>query len=504
MFYYLKNATNLPINLKRELSLVSYGRDKSLSEAFWEDFSRCAPEIISEALNQCPPSELYHFLASAPMDHFGGLLPQIMPILSKGLPHLLPLVERYCEFKLRDPTFHPNTKLLEAIVAQGGGDDLACQLLARHVERLSQLNSTHTTNQATPKNQAPRKRRIAITAEKLSLRYVSYATSYLFWLREFVYLKDFEVFILSDDKLYDEAQSRSFFGADACFFDIRRLNDQDLLNFIKGLNIDVLFRFSTPRNVLHDKILGVPVLCFGNNLDLRGGATFTPLRSDQLYGNVRRFIRAKPLFVDPFWVHTLPAYQNHTPRTSNEIINCILSTNRSLKYSPKYLEACASLLNMDSDRRIIFKFIQVNDTQIRTWITDEFLMRGVGPEQIGFVDRSDPKAHMNFMQRPGLWLDTFPETGGITTFDALSVGKLSPVLDLGERSNTSWEIYRFFGLTPILNSNLADYIKQANELMIAPSDTQHLAHLEGWRYLSDHAGFSQMIAQFVKNDIIPY
>jgi len=411
---------------------------------------------------------------------------KIMGLAMSGLTQLEPVVSDL--FKSINHIENSGTRrqLIEYIVLHSSSDEIA------HKAMEWMISYKELSKDRNPSPIRSSKKTIGVVADKLSRKYVSYATSYRKWLDVLLRDSEFNFVIFTNDTNLDEAEIRHFESLSK-LVRISKVNDAELINLIAGFGIQLILRFSTDRSIFHQAVLNLPIICFGNQLDLRGGATFTPLHESQYYGFQKKYMRAKKILLKKLWVHTLDRFD--AIHVSTERSKDFISTNRSLKYSNEFYDGVSSLLKQHPERNIFFKFIQIGDFRIQENINREFYVRGVDSDsRLCFLERTDPKAHLAVYQENRQWIDTFPCSGGLTTFESLWMGQMSPLLDRKNRPNTTREIYEYFDLEPNVSNNLGEWVSSFDLI----HEKRHLSienirSHESWTWLANHETYARMI-----------
>ncbi len=96
--------------------------------------------------------------------------------------------------------------------------------------------------------------------------------------------------------------------------------------------------------------------------------------------------------------------------------------NNAAKYSPRLLEAWATILLHVPQSRLLLKTGGIDDPVVAARLCQFFSERGVGSERILIEGSSPPGELMAHYHRLDLALDTLPYSGGVTTCEALWMG----------------------------------------------------------------------------------
>lgn len=104
------------------------------------------------------------------------------------------------------------------------------------------------------------------------------------------------------------------------------------------------------------------------------------------------------------------------------------SFNRLAKVAPETFAVWAQVLAAVPGSRMIFKSPELGSETMRRWVLDHFIRAGIDPARIEFLGRTAWHDHMTAFNRIDISLDTFPQSGGVTTLEGLMMGV--PVITL--------------------------------------------------------------------------
>lgn len=109
------------------------------------------------------------------------------------------------------------------------------------------------------------------------------------------------------------------------------------------------------------------------------------------------------------------------------------SFNNRAKISRKVIEAWSRILKTLPDARLLLKTSALTDLQTRERLKQDFLAKGILPEQLELMGHTPTRqAHLALYRRIDVALDTFPYNGTTTTCEALWMG-VPVVALLGDR-----------------------------------------------------------------------
>lgn len=104
--------------------------------------------------------------------------------------------------------------------------------------------------------------------------------------------------------------------------------------------------------------------------------------------------------------------------------------NRLSKISPLNISVWATILQRIPDARLLVKYHGLDDSNTRDLFQKSMIQAGVPGERLILLGGTTQKEHLETYGRIDISLDTFPQSGGITTMESLWMGV--PVLGLYE------------------------------------------------------------------------
>lgn len=102
--------------------------------------------------------------------------------------------------------------------------------------------------------------------------------------------------------------------------------------------------------------------------------------------------------------------------------------NRLSKIGPGVMQSWAAILKEVPDSRFLVKYHGLDDAKTRDVFHKRMIAAGVPDERLTMLGGTPQKAHLETYGRIDISLDTFPQSGGITTMESLWMGV--PVLGL--------------------------------------------------------------------------
>ena len=279
----------------------------------------------------------------------------------------------------------------------------------------------------------------------------------------------------------EDDTSRRFHGCADSWVRAWELSDDALAARIREDRVDILIDLSghSYRNrllVFARKPAPVQVTAWGH-----GGGTGLPMVDYQFTDPVHIPAEARPLFAErlvdlPCCITFEPPPMappiQELPADRNGFVT-FGSLNRSSKITASLLELWAGILASVPRSKLLLKDGGFDDPRLRADLLATFSALGIGAERIVLRGYTPHQAHLSAYNEVDIVLDTFPQNGGITTWESLWMG--APVLAmLGNHasSRTSAAILGALGLDGWVARNEAGYAALAAE---RASDPQVLA-----------------------------
>jgi predicted O-linked N-acetylglucosamine transferase (SPINDLY family) len=172
------------------------------------------------------------------------------------------------------------------------------------------------------------------------------------------------------------------------------------------------------------------------------------------------------------------------------------SLNNYAKLNPELLALWADVLQAFSGSRLLIKTKSLNDLATREDLIAQFARLNIESERLILLGRSPSPEHLNTYHEVDIALDSYPFTGGTTTFEALWMG--IPVVTLvGDRqvARQGLSILSAIELTELIAHTPEEYI---NICLKLANNTEHLQQLRTnlrermqASSLMDETGFTQ-------------
>ena len=143
--------------------------------------------------------------------------------------------------------------------------------------------------------------------------------------------------------------------------------------------------------------------------------------------------------------------------------------NRIDKLSDHAVALWCRILAAIPDARLIVKHIALDDPSVRQRLMARFARHLIPAERITFLGNSDRTAHLRALDEVDISLDTFPQNGGVSTWESLYMGVpvvTKPGTCVGSRMSAS--ILTAVGLTEFVASGDDDYLAIATRFAAQP------------------------------------
>jgi predicted O-linked N-acetylglucosamine transferase (SPINDLY family) len=143
--------------------------------------------------------------------------------------------------------------------------------------------------------------------------------------------------------------------------------------------------------------------------------------------------------------------------------------NRIDKLSDQAVALWCRILTAIPDARLIVKHIALDDPAVRQRLMARFAQHSISPERITILGNSDRTAHLRALDEVDISLDTFPQNGGVSTWESLFMGVpvvTKPGNCVGSRMSAS--ILTAIGLTDFVASGDDDYLEIATRFASQP------------------------------------
>jgi protein O-GlcNAc transferase len=166
------------------------------------------------------------------------------------------------------------------------------------------------------------------------------------------------------------------------------------------------------------------------------------------------------------------------------------------KLSPATLDAWCALLREVPASRLLLKNSALEHDEERAFFGEWFAQRGIDTSRIEWRGQSGHEAMLAEYADVDVVLDTFPYNGGLTTLEALWMGR--PVVTVGGDtliSRQSRAILSEIGLEELCAPDAQGFVETASRLVTLPAELARLSAslrpaLEASALL-DHAGFTR-------------
>ena len=289
---------------------------------------------------------------------------------------------------------------------------------------------------------------------------------------------DFEILLISNVniKLQDEISEKLKNIADQ-WHDVKNYSDDELTNFLRSLNINILidlsgYTLNNRHEVLARRCAKIQIGWLGyNNTLCLTNLDYLIADKNLIMQNEENMYKEKILYLPKIW-NTLSAPKNLPEIEDKKIKNKVFtfgSFNNFKKLSDDVIEVWSKILT-GSNCQIILKEPFKESEDIKKNIYTKFIDKGVMSNQLIFLgfEKKD-EDHYKHYNNINLALDTFPYPGVTTTFESLLMGV--PVITMkgfNFVSRGGASINKNIGMSDLIASNYDEYISIANKLSNDP------------------------------------
>lgn len=238
-----------------------------------------------------------------------------------------------------------------------------------------------------------------------------------------------EVICYANSPVADEITD-SFRQAADRWRDVMQWSDDQLTDCIKADRVDILVDLSghsrgNRLSTFARKPAPVQVTAWGH-------ATGTGLATmDYLFADpVMAPSEARPLFAEQ--IHDLPCaiIIEPPPAGLRASVAPVLANGhvtygaftRANRLSAAVLDVWARILRTDVTARLLIKDYLLGDPAIQAGLKDSFAARGVAAERIDLIGPTSRDEHLAAHRLIDIWLDPFPNGGGVSAWEALHMG----------------------------------------------------------------------------------
>jgi predicted O-linked N-acetylglucosamine transferase (SPINDLY family) len=173
--------------------------------------------------------------------------------------------------------------------------------------------------------------------------------------------------------------------------------------------------------------------------------------------------------------------------------------NRAYKMSDEAVQLWGRILQAVPGSRILLKHTGFDDPAMRARLAQKFLAQGVATDRIEFMGGSSRKDHLLAFSKVDMGLDTFPQNGGVSTWESLQMG-VPVVTRLGNSmpSRLGAAIVSSIGLTDWVAADAEGYLAIAVKFAAEPDRLRLLRHELPARIMASEAGNSALYTHAVE------
>lgn len=283
----------------------------------------------------------------------------------------------------------------------------------------------------------------------------------------------FEIILISNLKILEQDDlSRALMKLASSWHDVAEYSDDDLVTFLRSLNLDILFDLSglTSGNrfeVIARRCAKIQIEWLGYNNTL-GIKNLDYLIADKNLINENEFnlYKEKILFLPKIWnvfapPEILPDIE--LEEKNNNTVFTFCSFNNYQKISNRTVNVWSQILKY-TNSQLLLKTSHAGDIDdLKNNILDKFINNGVSRDQIVFLKREkEIHDHLKLYNKANIALDTFPYPGVTTSFEAIMMGV--PVLTMkgfNMNSRCGESINKNIKMDHLIADNDEDYVKKA-------------------------------------------
>ena len=282
----------------------------------------------------------------------------------------------------------------------------------------------------------------------------------------------FEIHMISNLKILDQDNMTKYLKTLADYWhDVEHLTDDQLVVFLRSLNLNILIDLSGFTNgnrlvALARRCAKIQIEWLGYNNSL-GLKNLDYLISDKnlIKSNELNLYSEKVIFLPKIWnAYSVP---ENLPdiKIKNNIDNekfTFCSFNNFKKISDNTINVWSKIL-IETDSNILLKSTYVGGNDLKRNILKKFLNKGVNKDRIIFLNKeNDIYDHLNLYNLANVALDTFPYPGITTSFEAIMMGL--PVLTMrgyNFNSRCGESINKNLGMDYMIANDENDYVNKA-------------------------------------------
>lgn len=322
--------------------------------------------------------------------------------------------------------------------------------------------------------------------------------------------KHFEVFCYSNSKHPPDEYTKHFKGAVHHWRDVSEMGDAHVADVVRADEIDILMDLSGHTG-------GNRLLSFARRPAPIQGTAWGYVTGTGM--KAMDFMFADPVLIPPdeqkYYAEKLvylPSYGgclagqpfpdvSELPALSGDKVIAFGSLNRMAKMTPEGFQLWADVLRAVPNSGIIIKAGELADQQSRDGLLEHFTRMGLDAGRFIIRGGSPWEDHMATYREIDICLDTFPQTGGATTTEALMMGV--PVITLRTPTcagRPSSALLTAVGLTDWIAETPADYVRLAAE---KAADLTALAALRKGmreRFLASPVGDNKLYCRAVETE----
>ncbi|WP_339026382.1 tetratricopeptide repeat protein [Bradyrhizobium symbiodeficiens] len=323
-------------------------------------------------------------------------------------------------------------------------------------------------------------RRIVVGYVSAEFWYHSAAFGLLPVLRHHDHAK-FEIVCYSCSPLRDEMTAKFKSLADV-WVDAWQLSDDELADRIESDKVDILIDVSGHSTgnrlpVFARKPAPIQVTAFGHATGT-GLQTMDYVLADPIFiPESARHLLAEKVYDLPCLITTDPILDvppSELPMLRNGHVTFGVF-NRIYKISDEAIRVWAKVMREVSGSKIVIKHTLLNDSLLRDGLIARFVAQGIAEENVICMGSTPRHEHLLAFAQVDISLDTFPQNGGVSTWESLYAGvPVVAKLGHGASSRAGGAIVAAIGLDDWVAEDDDGYVEIARKFASRP---EHLAKL---------------------------
>lgn len=282
----------------------------------------------------------------------------------------------------------------------------------------------------------------------------------------------FEILAYSNSSLRDEKTEDIISFVDV-FRDISNMSDIDVARQIKADSVDILIDLSShsagnrlPVFSLRPAKIQIAAWGYAHGTGLSSmdyfimDEVYAPPEAAEYFSETLIYLPSAVPFMPP---NDLPDVAD-PPVLMNKVVT-FGSFNRGIKITKTALGLWTEILHASENTRLLLK---CSSSESPAWrhVVESYLQEGgIDPARLTFLGRTNQRDHLDAYRLVDIALDTSPDSGGVTTWEALSMGvPVVSFLDDVLAQRVASSILNVAGLPELIAAGPVDFVRKASDL----------------------------------------